>query len=140
MRLQIEIPIRLVSTANSREHWIVKSKRNAKQCNALRVEFLSELAKLNCPMPSPPYVITLTRLSSRCMDFDNLVVAFKHIRDEISNIIHGEKRYYTTKSGKNVLLRGRQDSHGGCFWMYEQEKAKTFSIKVCVEWEETLLA
>ena len=101
----------LRSAANIREHWAAKAARDKKQKRIVRF-YLRPHADL---LPSITH-ITLIRESKRTLDYDNLVYAFKHIRDCISDLI------------KPGLAPGRSDSD--LVFTYVQRKAKRFGIAI----------
>lgn len=70
----IELPIRIESVANLREHWSVRNKR----AKAHRQ------AALAVPAHSLPCVVTLVRVAPRELDDDNLASGFKALRDGIA--------------------------------------------------------
>lgn len=79
----ILIPLRLRSTANLREHWAHKYNRENHQKAVMKLlvmPFIDDLRKATS--------ITLIRHAPRQLDYDNLVYAFKHIRDALSDLIH----------------------------------------------------
>ena len=81
MRAEVDIPIRTVSEANGREHWAVKAKRVKLHRNtAHRVAAMA--LKGEKPLPC---VVTLTRVSPRELDDDNLRSALKATRDGIAD-------------------------------------------------------
>ena len=108
-----EFSIETFSEANKTDHWICKNQRR-------KTQKLQVWAVLHNSSPSinPPCLIKLTRLSSRMMDSDNLVGAFKWIRDEIANYINPGKR------------PGMADSDTRIKWEYAQEKSKKRSIRI----------
>lgn len=107
------LPIITVSEANSTEHWSKKHKRHKAQKNLILLAFKIHSLKIELPC-----VIKLIRLSPRLLDDDNLLSAFKFIRDEISSqLIPG-------------LAPGRADSDPRIKWEYNQEKSKTKGIKI----------
>lgn len=75
--ISFSIPIRAPSTPNLREHWNAKAKRAASQKRA---------ARACCPVwDDPPLlVVSLTRVSPRELDSDNVVSALKNVRDGIA--------------------------------------------------------
>lgn len=92
------LPLRIVSVANCREHWAVKAKRT----KAHRLAALA-LSVSGFPLPC---VVWLTRLAPRKLDDDNLVAAFKALRDGIADRLgvadNDERvtfRYAQVKSG-----------------------------------------
>jgi hypothetical protein len=76
--MTIVIPMRLPSSANLREHYMVKAKR-VKQQRQLVAVFIG-----GKPKPALPVVVTLVRIAPRALDGDNLQSAFKAPRDEIA--------------------------------------------------------
>lgn len=76
-------PIRIVSTANKREHWAVKSKRNAREREAACL-----LARSTLSAPDAwPIVVTLTRIGSTFIrdEHENLPMGFKAVVDGIAD-------------------------------------------------------
>lgn len=62
---------------------------------------------------------------------DNLRMAFKWIKDEISVCLVPEKRtYYTDKKGKLREVKGRADDDKRIKWEYGQEKARKLGIRI----------
>ncbi|RKY17116.1 MAG: hypothetical protein DRQ55_16515 [Planctomycetota bacterium] len=75
-----EAPIRLVSAANTREHWAASHKR----CKRLRG--LARSLTVGMPGLESPLVVTLTRIAPRPLDgHDNLRHAFKPVVDGIAD-------------------------------------------------------
>lgn len=109
-----KIPIRLVSESNrTGEHWSVKSKRHRTQQLQVKAEMkgIDKLVDFPCE-------IVMVRLSPRMLDDDNLVGAFKHIRDQIADcILPGQ-------------AKGRADGDLRLTWKYEQEKSKEKFVKI----------
>jgi len=83
-----------------------------------------------------PCIVTMTRISPRFLDEeDNLRMAFKWIKDEISECIFPEKRKsYVTTKGKIRHIKGRADSDARITWKYAQEKSPTQEIRIEFEW------
>jgi len=124
-----EIPLKTVSEANSSEHWSVSSKRHRQQQFFVRALFhgLDEQIPVPCK-------VTLTRLNSRSLDDDdNLPMAFKWIKDEISECIFPEKRMFYVKKGKARPIKGRADDDPRIKWVFAQEKSKTLGIRIEIE-------
>jgi hypothetical protein len=74
--------LKTVSESNCSEHWTKKSKRHKQQQFFIRTSFNKEVKNLQLPCK-----ITLTRLANRKLDDDNLVSAFKWIRDQLADCI-----------------------------------------------------
>jgi len=66
---------------------------------------LDEIKKLN-----PPLFITLTRVSPRSLDTDNLAYAFKSARDGVADAVWPDIPQY------------KRDNHDGVEWGYNQKK------------------
>lgn len=72
----VHLPIATVSEANRRDHWQVKRKRAKSQ---------RQIAAALVPRFGLPCVVTLTRISPRLLDDDNLRGALKHVRDGVAD-------------------------------------------------------
>lgn len=105
-----ELPIRLVSTANTREHWATKAAR-AKQH---RHTAYWGLRNLTLP-PDPPYLITITRYGPRKLDDDNLAISAKSLRDGIADLL------------------GIDDGGERLKWVYAQATRKTYAVGIRIE-------
>lgn len=85
MSYVIEIPIALPSVSNLREHWAAKARRVKSQRKATRWRLVAGLiSALVDPTTRTPVAVTLTRVSPRKLDDDNLCGAFKAVRDEVA--------------------------------------------------------
>ena len=109
----VELPIRIVSEANLREHWSKKSSRHKKQGLIIRNALHSHRIALPC-------VVTLTRVAPRQLDEDNLMTALKYARDTVADIIIPG------------LAKGRADGDSRIEWRYGQEKGKPkyYALKI----------
>ena len=101
--ISIKIPIRIVSEANSNEHWIKKAKRHKQQKLLIRAYMKQHTFSL-------PIRVKLTRHAPRPFDSDNLQSAFKYIRDAVAENLTGIKK------------AGMADSDLRIIWEYFQEK------------------
>ncbi len=101
--MRVEIPLRIVSVANLREHW---SKR-AKRAKAHR-----QAAYLCSSKHTLPCVVTLTRIGPRTLDSDNLASAFKATRDGIADRL------------------GVDDADQRITWVYQQERGKHYAARI----------
>lgn len=112
----IEIPVKILSTANMNEHWAAKRRRNAKICEAV-VACIS--AKMFPQERKPPARITFTRLSQkhRILDHDNCVAALKPVRDSIARLFGCDD-----KEGKGLT-----------FEYAPQEVADGYGLRVTIE-------
>jgi hypothetical protein len=101
----IYLPIRTVSESNCFEHWRTKAKRHKEQKLAVANAF-----KTLKPVIVLPCCITFTRVSPRALDCDNLVMAFKWIRDATCEYL------------RPGLAIGRADDSPQIGFKYRQEK------------------
>lgn len=107
------------SEANISEHWSKKSNRHKKQAKMVWFEMLS------CPFIIPPCKVSITRISPRTLDDDNLRTALKWIRDAIAEKIHPN------------LAPGRADDDKLIEWDYLQWKGKPKAIRIEIYQPET---
>ena len=103
----VELPLRIESVANRREHWGDKARR----AKAHR------LAALAVPRHPLPCVVTLIRVAPRKLDDDNLQSGFKALRDGIADRL------------------GVDDADPRVTWKYDQVRgrAKEYAARVRVE-------
>ena len=80
--MKIQMPIRIESEANKREHWAVRNKRKVKQQSDF--SYLWRNAKLK---PSLPCTVIFTRYANRILDDDNCIGGFKAVRDQLAKEI-----------------------------------------------------
>jgi hypothetical protein len=121
-KIEVEIPIRTVSEANSSEHWTKKHARK-KQQRKICTFYLKSTSRVSEKIELP-CLITLTRISPRFLDTgDNLPCSFKHMRDVIAELITGDTR------------PGLADSDDRLTWEYKQEKGKPkqYGIRITFE-------
>lgn len=117
MMKKFTIPLQVISESNSREHWRKSHKRHKEQ------KFVVRMALLNEKVPQKlPVIITMTRLSPRSLDSDNLQSAFKYVRDAIS------EHFITDKAP------GRADDDPRFTWLYSQVKSPSKSILLYFHW------
>lgn len=107
------IPIRLLSESNVAEHWTSKSKRHRTQ----QLQVKAAMNGIDKEIKFPCMII-LSRLSPRLLDDDNLVGAFKHIRDQVADCMIPGK------------AKGRADGDRRLMWEYHQEKSKEKLVKI----------
>lgn len=79
--LEFDAPIRVISEANCRDHWAVKSRRRQRQQQEMDVLLLNALQGRKVQLPCR---VKLTRIGARILDSDNLQSAFKAVRDAIA--------------------------------------------------------
>lgn len=77
--MTIELPIRIESEANLREHWAKKAKRAREQRLTVHYSLTGARRPVNWPL-----VVTLTRIAPRALDTDNLARGFKAVRDAVA--------------------------------------------------------
>jgi len=126
MKFDVILLIPTVSEANCTEHFTVKAKRHRAQQAVIRSWFRS----LPC-FPKVPAEVRFTRIAPRELDDDNLHMAFKWIRDELSELILQVKpKAYRDRSGRIKMLKGRADSDKRIKWYYGQEKGQKQAIRI----------
>lgn len=100
-RVCISLPLKIVSVANLREHWRVRANRASHQrCLTMLV------VQNKVPKDDAPTEVTLTRISARALDDDNLASAFKAVRDGVADAL------------------GLKDNDKRLAWKYAQRKGK----------------
>lgn len=99
--LIVEIPIRIESVANKREHWSVKAERTRRH-RGWGFLFMNPAGLA----PALPCAVMLTRIAPRQLDDDNLRSAFKALRDGIADRL------------------GVKDNDPRVRWDYAQERGK----------------
>jgi len=109
-RAVFELPMRVASVANLREHWAVKAKRVKKE----RTAVFAVLRTVRS-LPALPVNVKMVRLAPRTLDGDNLQSAFKAVRDELAAAF---------KLDDNSVLID---------WFYSQEKSKTYGVRIEIE-------
>ena len=78
------IYLRTVSGANAREHHYARARRVREERSIARGGWL----RMGKPaLPKPPCKVTITRISPRKLDNDNLGTALKGVRDEVAAIL-----------------------------------------------------
>lgn len=111
------IPIFLISELNNTDHHFRKYRRKQILQNAVKLY-------LNAFKWVLPCEIELSRLAPRTLDEDNLVGAFKSVRDQIAQMALGGKK-------------GQKDSDSRISWHYKQEKVARhlagFKIRIFVD-------
>lgn len=109
MKLSFVIPIQTESMSNARLHWAIKAKKVQAQRRATAYRTPPEVKALG-----PLLVVTLTRVSPRQLDDDNLRGALKGVRDQVASALGVDDR--------SRLVR----------WDYGQEKGEP-AVRVDVQ-------
>lgn len=110
------VKIRLWSESNMSGHWSKGYNRKNYAQNLVAQKWYTEGVDM-----MPPVTVTLTRMAPRMLDSDNLVTAFKAIRDRVASLLVPGKR------------PGRADNHPGIKWEYSQEKNKQYQVKITID-------
>lgn len=106
----VEVPIRIESTPNLREHWASRSKRAGIHRNT--TYFALKAAKAPA---SVPCIVTLTRIAPRELDNDNSISGCKNARDGVA------------------LWIGVDDADKRIEWRYAQQKRGVKDYALLVE-------
>lgn len=116
MTIYLEIPIELKSEMNVMQHWTKKHRKRKSQIWAIKSAWMEKKQK-NVQLPSK---VILCRHSPRELDYDNLVGAFKWIRDAVADLLIPGK------------APGQADKSGDIEFEYKQEKSKKKYISITV--------
>lgn len=106
--MNIELPLRIESTANLREHWAKKAKRTKNHRQAAIV----------IPAHPLPCVVTLTRIAPRALDDDNLRSGLKALRDGIADRL-GVKDNDPRVEWRYAQMRTMRPKHYACLVQIE---------------------
>ncbi len=111
---KIFIPCKIVSVANKSEHWTQKYRRQKTQKRQIYY-FLINYVKI---FPkNVPNKIKFCRYGLRLLDSDNLIIAFKHIRDQVASL-------FCVKDSPTDPIS----------WEYSQEKSKNYEFSIEIFW------
>lgn len=113
----------LESEANMNDHWTRKAKRTKKQKFVVTAFLKAYLKKAFAPC-----VVKFTRYSPRPYDNDNIIPAFKYVRDAVSEYILGQV-------DNKVYRAGRADGDKRIRWEYRQEKTKDAEHYITIQIE-----
>jgi hypothetical protein len=96
--IEVEVPVRLVSLLNTREHWAQRAKRASMQRGLARnyaVQKLKASPLWDQVANGCALTVTIIRIAPRELDDDNLAGSAKHVRDGIADALgidDGDKR------------------------------------------------
>jgi len=109
-----------ILSPNRVRHWRNLYNANKRHEKRIRTQYAIDQPQLVIPA-----TIELTRIAPREYDYDNLVMAFKKIRDVIASLFFPG------------LSPGQADSNKSLTWIYLQEKGSTkyYAIKISVKTE-----
>jgi len=109
------VPIRIVSEANSRDHWRVVARRKKEHAQAT-----AWTLKAHRPPQAERLTVTLTRIGVKTLDTDNLAGGFKGTRDAVAAWL------------------GIDDGSSRIDWRYAQRTGKTgeYAAEIHIEWSE----
>ena len=82
--IDILVPVRIVSEANSRDHWR-KSAVRKKSHRSTAMLLCRAAHNWQVPNPNRNYRVLMTRIAPRQLDDDNLASGFKATRDGIAD-------------------------------------------------------
>ena len=113
MKVTWQFPLKTVSEMNCAEHWTKKSKRHRMQKKIIQLIWNTSDDDIHLPCH-----ITLTRLATRELDYDNLVCSMKWVLDSICDLL------------VPGLRPGRADGDKRITVDYKQDKAKSMGIRI----------
>ncbi len=111
--VEIQLPLRTVSEANTHCHWSERAKRKSQQRSLIFATLspIRDEIKLPC-------TITFKRYGPKLLDgFDNLPSSFKACVDACAEVLTGKGR-------------GRGDDDPRLTWKAEQEVSKDYGIRI----------
>lgn len=111
--IEFDVPIKIESEMNKRDHWSVRKKRFDAQRTAVWAAWPRKRGKV--VTLAVPVLVTLTRVGKRRLDSDNLAGGFKSVRDEIARIL------------------GVDDGSPKIRFAYEQTTGKAYAASVRIE-------
>jgi hypothetical protein len=114
--LVYSIPYKLFPIANKYEHWSARSKRVKREFALIRYHLIKK--------PELPVKVTLVRVAPRMWDWDNMVIAFKNIRDAITSV------YFPGET------HGKMDETAHFSWHYDQRKGVPKEYKIIIVLEK----
>lgn len=79
--INFQAPVKTISEANQREHFMVKYQRKREQQLGMLVALQNNLVGRTIEFPC---VVRLTRIGPKALDTDNLAGAMKHVQDAIA--------------------------------------------------------
>lgn len=101
------------------EHWAVRMHRVKyiqQELNSLKVDI-----NKNFSISDISLTVKLSRISPRSLDYDNLVFAFKPVRDKIAHIFFPNSKM------------GQYDTSKYFNWIYSQEKGAPQEYSITIE-------
>lgn len=107
--LVLKLPIRVVSEANAHAHWRSRQTRAKQQRYEVGWAWVAARLPRGTGIPAR---VRLVRYGHKELDGDNLSGSFKHVRDEVANLL------------------GFDDHEKAVVWTYEQELAKGYGIRI----------
>ncbi len=112
------IPLRIISEANTTEHWSKKSARHRKQKYLVCLFLRPVISTISLPCH-----VQLTRIAPRMLDeHDNLRSSLKWVVDSIAGLLLPN------------LADGRADDDKRISWAYDQERRgiREYALKVVI--------
>lgn len=111
--IEAELPLRLVSGMNVREHWGARKRRAEEHRGVVKMRLQAAVK----PYATLPAVVTITRIAPRPLDDDNLQASAKHVRDGVADAF------------------GLDDRNPRLAWNYAQERGrpKYYGVRIRIE-------
>lgn len=103
--ITVHLPIKTVSEANRRDHFMVRARRVKEQ---------RRTAAMLVPRFGLPCVVTLVRIGPKALDTDNLAGALKAVRDGVADRL------------------GIQDNDPRVVWKYGQKRGE-YGVEITLE-------
>jgi len=115
--IEVDLPVKIESALNLREHHMKRAKRVKEQRTAVFYSLANFRKILALIVASQKRIIvTFTRLAPRSLDsHDNLRAGFKACADQVADML------------------GLDDRDPRIDWRYKQERSRTYSARVAIE-------
>lgn len=111
--IDIVIPIKTYSEMNRRDHYMARAARFKRQKTAVSWMLNPLVSQISLPC-----TVTITRISKRFLDEDNLYSSLKAVVDQVCDcLIPG-------------LKPGRADGSDQITLIYKQEKGKDYAVRL----------
>lgn len=108
--INVYVPIRTVSEMNNFDHWTKKHKRHKSQKATVKLFLLPQiLAKTDSILPC---ILTITRISPRYLDRDNLYASLKYVTDACCELLVPGLAIGRADSDKRIQIEISQEKGG----------------------------
>lgn len=82
----VDLPLRVSSSANTRDHWRVVMKRKQQHRGLIRMALAVPIVTARLA-DYPAWRVTFTRIGPKALDTDNVAYACKSLRDSVAELL-----------------------------------------------------